>query len=237
MLFFIALASSSCTNSAINSSPTEYKNVVNYLVSNPDETQKILDSLASHQERQDAEKTKISIDEIRGQLATLKYNTIIGVKDAKLKIITFSDYNCAFCRKSAEFLQKYNYIMSGDVSVIVKELPIRSGDSVRAARYALAAAKLGRYGDFHSALMQAEKADAKQIADVISRLGIDPKQMDQIASSSEVSEELAANAKLAQDLGIKGTPAFIVGSRLQRGWNEQIFDATVKSEINSTLRK
>jgi protein-disulfide isomerase len=107
-----------------------------------------------------------------------------------------------------------------DVRYVFKEFPILTAESRLAAQVALAAWKIDRqrYFALHASLMGARGALSRErIMRIAEESGLDMAQLQGAMKSQEVAEEIQANARLAGQMGITGTPAFIVGERIVPG--------------------
>ena len=82
---------------------------------------------------------------------------------------------------------------------------------------ALSAARQGRYAAFHEAMFAGEKPGAGTITAAAQKAGVDSGIAAPVAASADVTNELAGNVALAKELGITGTPAWIVGDKLLIG--------------------
>ena len=75
-----------------------------------------------------------------------------------------------------------------------------------------------RYVDFHFALMEHNgPIDDDAIITVARTIGLDVNQLEADMEAEEVDRILEANFSLGQDLGINGTPNFIIGDTLIPG--------------------
>lgn len=140
-------------------------------------------------------------------------------KKADITLVEFFDYHCGYCKRMfpemAQLVQE-----DPKVRIVFREFPILSEDSVTASRAALAVNKLypGKYFAFHTALMDTTGAFNDQTLEAIAKkqnLSWDKikKEMD----SPEIKALLDANHALAEDLGIRGTPAVLVGTQFIPG--------------------
>ena len=83
---------------------------------------------------------------------------------------------------------------------------------------ALAAAKQDRYLDFHLAAMGAPgKLTEASVAGIAERLGIDVERLRRDMEDPAIEACLDETHRLARDLGITGTPAFVIGDTLVPG--------------------
>ena len=148
----------------------------------------------------------------RDALVTPFGGAVLGNPNGSLVLVQFTDYACTFCRQSTADLAALT-AAHPDLKVVIRELPILSPASEQAARMALAAARQGRYAAFHQAMFAGGKPDAASIAAAARSAGVAA-----LASPDpQASAELARNLDLARQLGISGTPAWVVGDRLLIG--------------------
>ena len=142
---------------------------------------------------------------------------IMGNPDGDVTIYEFSDYNCGYCKRA--FTDLANVLEEdGNIRLVIKEFPILSEGSLIAARYALAAAELGYYKDFHTALMRWPGAvDQGTVDKVIADSGIAPAALQAELDKGAIDAIIENNIKLAQSAQIGGTPAFVIGDRIVPG--------------------
>ena len=159
-----------------------------------------------------------------GQPARLKLDArefSLGRSDAPLTLVEFTDYRCPFCRRfQAETfpLIKKNYIDTGKVRFIVRDLPLEFHSSARpAAEAAHCAAEQGKFWEMHEALLSG--------ADPLANGGMDARAggvglyltgLHVCLRGARYEGAIAANAAAADSLGLNGTPAFVLG-RVENG--------------------
>lgn len=146
---------------------------------------------------------------------------VMGNPAGRVTLVEFSDYNCGFCRKAmpevAAFLQA-----NPDVKLVVHEVPIFGEGSHYAAMAALAAARQGRYPEFHRALMgMAGKAEKPSVLREVRRLGLDMARFERDMVDPKLMAQIEANLTLADQIGLQGTPSFIAGDRAVFGYLPQ----------------
>ncbi len=106
----------------------------------------------------------------------------------------------------------------GKLRVAWKEFPILGPVSRFAARAAMAAGKQGRYLDFHLAVMGAsEELTESSVMGIAERLGIDVERLRRDMEDPAIEGYLDETHRLARDLGITGTPAFVIGDTVVPG--------------------
>ena len=142
---------------------------------------------------------------------------VIGPANAPITIYEFSDYNCGYCKRMLNILQDVVEDDNG-VKLVVKEFPILSPSSKKAARVALAAHKQGKFADVHTALMSWRgQINDEAIDTVISHAKLNKTQMLADMQADSTTKILAKNHRAANMLQIKGTPALIIGDHIIRG--------------------
>ncbi|TQF76335.1 DsbA family protein [Elioraea sp. Yellowstone] len=140
-----------------------------------------------------------------------------GAVRPEVTLVEFTDYRCPYCRRMHPVVAELVARDPG-VRVVVKEIPILGPASVTAARAALAAHAQGRFAPFHDALMRLRgEPDEAGLVQLAVEVGLDPARFRRDMESAEVMRRLNANLRLAQALGIQGTPAYVVGETLLPG--------------------
>ncbi|MPL92141.1 hypothetical protein SDC9_38238 [bioreactor metagenome] len=145
---------------------------------------------------------------------------VMGNPDGVVKVVEFFDYQCGYCKASAAELKT---AMDGrtDVAVILKEFPILGPASETASRLALAIkAEHGEaaYVGFHNALLAHRgNLNDETMTLLVEAAGYDYAALTARGRASDITDKLAANRKLAADLGISGSPAFVFRDELVGG--------------------
>ena len=134
---------------------------------------------------------------------------VLGNPNGSKVLVEFTDYNCPYCEAS---LKDVNRLVEGDpeLKVIVREWPIFEGSDV-ASRMALAAARQGKYSEFHEKMFVLGPATPETVEQTARLIGLDMERATADAISDEVTAELARNQALARQIGFTGTPAWVTG--------------------------
>ena len=137
-----------------------------------------------------------------------------GNPQGDVTIVTFFDYNCPYCKKSAPELEKF-VRADGKVRVVYKEWPILTEASTQAARMALAAKYQGRYEQVHTALLAipGRHIPWEQMEQAIQKSGVDINRLhaDSEAHGAEIDALLKRNGEEADSMGLQGTPVYLIG--------------------------
>lgn len=143
-----------------------------------------------------------------------------GNPDGDVTLVEFFDYRCGYCKKAHPEVMA---LLEQDPNIryIAKEFPILGPDSMAASRMALAALDLdpSKYGGLNDALMSFEGQLTEAAAYQIARsLGYDVQALKERAASAEIEARIRDNYQLARALNINGTPGFVLGDRVIRGY-------------------
>jgi protein-disulfide isomerase len=132
-----------------------------------------------------------------------------GAAKPDVTLVEYYDYACPYCKASNPHLERLIKEDKG-VRVVFKELPILGPDSVVAARYSLAAARAGKFAQFHDTLWQAGRPSPDTVKAAAAAAGITADQV----QGADIEAELKRNFQIVGQLGASGTPLFVVGDRV-----------------------
>ena len=146
---------------------------------------------------------------------------IDGNPDGDVTFVEFVDYKCGYCRKAFPEL-KALLEADGNIRIIYKEFPILGPESDLASRFAISAQIIGgdeAYGPLHDALMTMRaNVTEDSLASVADELGLDSAAILAGMSDPQVVKIIDANHDLASRLQITGTPTFVAGEQMIRGY-------------------
>lgn len=149
------------------------------------------------------------------------YSHVAGNPDGDLTVVEFIDYNCGYCKKAHDEVRQ---LVASDPGIryVVKEFPILGPSSVTAARAALAALRQddgARYMAFNDALMSHRGGlSDEQVWRIAEDAGLDVDRLKSDAADPEIAANIEKTYDLAKKLQINGTPTFVVGDELVRGY-------------------
>ncbi len=189
------------------------------LVNNPDILTDAIKSLHDKQQEVTKKETSAALSKHQDELFKDTVSPSVGPKDADVTIVEFFDYHCGYCK---HLLPVVTQLMKDDkkVRVIFREFPILSEDSVLAARAAIAVNHVapGKYFEYHTALMKSSsKFDEKMLTDLAKKIGVDGKKFQAAFEDKDTTEQLDKTRDLAEDMGIRGTPALVLPDKMLPG--------------------
>nr|WP_237180214.1 DsbA family protein [Rhodoplanes sp. Z2-YC6860] len=197
------------------------KIVRDYLVAHPEVLQEAIAALEKKQAADEAEKHEAAVKDNAKEIFDSPRQVTVGNPQGDVTFVEFFDYNCGYCKRAMSDM--FDLIKSDPkLKVVLKEFPVLGPGSVEAARVAVAVRmqdKTGKkYLDFHQKLLggrgQADKARALAAA---KEAGFDMAKIEKDMASDEVRASLEESLKLAEKLGLNGTPSYVIGQNVVVG--------------------
>jgi protein-disulfide isomerase len=174
-------------------------------------------SLRAAAERSRAEAARGALAAHADDLLRDPADPVKGNPQGSVTVVEFFDARCGYCRQMepamAELLKR-----DGDVRLVLKDLPVLGPNSVLASRALFAAQRQGKYAELHDALL-AMRGDTPEpvLQAEAERVGLDWARLRRDMDDPTVQQRIDRNLRLAQSLGIQGTPALVVGEALVPG--------------------
>jgi protein-disulfide isomerase len=186
-----------------------------YLVSHPEVLQEAIAELEKRQQVADAEKAKAAVASHADALFSSARQVTVGNPQGDVTLVEFFDYNCGYCKRALPDLME---LMKGDskLKVVLKEFPVLGPGSVEAAQVAVAVRMQDKGGkkylDFHQRLLGGRgPADRARALAAAKDAGLDMARLEKDMASDEVKATINENMKLAEALGLNGTPSYVIG--------------------------
>lgn len=204
--------------------------VAKYIETNPEI---ILDGIKKAQAAQKAEESRRASKNIKDIVPDLEKSTVIaGNPKGDVTFAIFHDYNCGFCKKAVPDVEK---LVQEDknIKVVLKDLPILGEKSREKGKVSVAIGLIdpSKQFEFYKQASKKSPRNTDQIYAIVSELGLDVNEVKEKAKSSEVEDIITGHRAIAKKVGIRGTPAFVIGESLVRGAQGYgAFKATVDRE-------
>ena len=211
------------------------KIVHDYLIAHPEVLQEASAELERRQAVAETEKHKAAVQKNAAALFSSPNQVNLGNPKGNVTFVEFFDYNCGYCKHAMGDMLT---LMKDDpkLKVVLKEFPVLGPGSVEAAQVAVAVRMQDptgkKYLEFHQKLLggrgHADKARALAVA---KEIGMNMTQLQKDMVSPEVKTTLQENFKLAQELGMNGTPSYVIGDDVVVG---AVGLDTLRAAINTT---
>ncbi|MEM6618422.1 MAG: DsbA family protein [Pseudomonadota bacterium] len=192
-----------------------------FLLDNPEVLMEAMDVLREREALAEARADAQLLIENRAEIFEDGISWVGGNPDGDITVVEFLDYRCGYCRRAHEEMVQL-LEADGNIRWVVKEFPILGPDSDAAARMAVATLKtLGNdaYWRLHDTLMKFQGPVNPQTMPVIAqRAEIDFAAIEGKLASADTDEHILRVRALGQALNISGTPAFVIGDTVLRGY-------------------
>lgn len=161
--------------------------------------------------------TQAALARLGPALVHTKGDPVGGNPDGDVTVVEFYDLRCPYCRRMLPIMAD---LLKRDpkIRVLYKDIPILGAPSTLAARAVLAAQKQGGYLKLHDAVMAGtQNVTEDSLRDSASHAGLDWARLQQDMKDPEIQQRLDVNLKMAQTLGIDGTPVYVIGGKILPG--------------------
>jgi protein-disulfide isomerase len=224
-LFAVALCATPPAASAENFSGGqrgEIETIIrNYLIAHPEVLEEAMAELNKRQAAAEAEKHEESVAQNSDTIFNSPRGVVLGNKDGDVTFVEFFDYNCGYCKRAMTDMLD---LMKSDskLKVVLKEFPVLSQGSVEAAQVAVAVRMQDpggkKYLDFHQRLLGGRgPADKARAIAAAKEAGLDVARIEKDLASPEVRATIEENFKLAESMGMNGTPSYVIGKQVVIG--------------------
>jgi len=196
------------------------KIVKDYLLTHPEVMQDVMAELEKRQQAAEVEKHRTAIVDNKATLFSSPHQVILGNPQGNVTMVEFFDYNCGYCKRAmSDMLDLIKN--DSNLKFVLKEFPVLGEGSVEAARVAVAARMQDstgkKYIEFHQKLLGGRGADKARALAVAKEVGFDMPRLERDMGSDEVKKTIDENMKLAEALGVNGTPSYVVGQEVVVG--------------------
>lgn len=192
-----------------------------YLLENPEVLMEAIAVLEDRQAAAEAAGDATLVADNRAAIFDDPASWVGGNPQGDVTVVEFLDYRCGYCRKAHDEVEA---LVAGDgnIRLVVKEFPILGEASEVSSRFAVAVLQLAgteAYKRAHDALitLRGEPSPAA-LGRLAADLGLDAAAITARMATPEVTAVIEANRALAQTLQVSGTPTFVIGDRLVRGY-------------------
>jgi protein-disulfide isomerase len=192
--------------------------VKDFLTKNP---QVIVESFVKAREAEqlnEQQKAESAIEENRAEIESSDKSPTAGNPNGDVVLVAFHDYNCGFCKRSVPDVVE---ILNTDKNVkfVIKEFPILGDLSVEKAKASEAVNKVApeKWFSFYQELSKKSPQSIEGVLEVAASLGVNPELIRSEMKSEDIQNKVNDNLALGQKVGVRGTPAFIIGGKFVNG--------------------
>jgi len=186
------------------------------LRSDPSILREAMLALQADDARREETATRDTIARLAGRLVDAG-DPVAGNPLGDVTIIEFYDTRCPYCRR---MLPTHAELLRADpnVRIVFKDLPILGPASQLESRALLAAQRQGGYFKLQQAVMHDTAPPTRDsLRAEAEKLGLDGGRLVRDMDDPAIKARLDSNIALAQQIGLQGTPALIIGKKLFAG--------------------
>ena len=200
-----------------------------YLLENPEILVEVSNALQAKQAAERNKKAASTLRSIRPRLERDPRDRVLN-PNGKITVVELFDYNCSYCKLIAPDMMEL-VRTHPQVRFVFKDMVIFGEVSEFSAAAAALAKTPEQYIAIHKAFMAAKPLNAEVAVRIMTEHGIDPAAARREQVSTARQAYLRDVHGIANQLGIDGTPAFIVGDTLIPGADPEALKAAIAAEL------
>jgi protein-disulfide isomerase len=142
-----------------------------------------------------------------------------GGKNAPVTIVEFSDYECPFCKRGEDAIQKVVDTYGDKVRVVFRDYPLEFHPRARPAAEAAACANAqGKFWEYNKKLFANQQALSDENFKTYAKdVGLDVAKFDECYAKKPHSAAIDKDMADGAAAGVNGTPAFFINGRSLSG--------------------
>lgn len=178
---------------------------------------------------------RVELDPPRTPVEIVEGDPVFGPDGAPVEIVEFSDFQCPFCQRLTETLDRLKAEYGDEIRLVFKDFPLPNhAEAFKAAEAGLCANVQGQFWELHDTLFA--KQDELQVDDLkrhAGELGMDQGAFDACLDSGRFAEQVNADMRHGQALGVQSTPTVFINGRAVMGAAPyEVFEEIVRDELD-----
>lgn len=196
--------------------PQLEKQILETIQNHPEVILESLNRYRQRQEQEEAEKAQKAAEEVRKKPSSfVGESPVLGSNQASQYLFIFSDFQCPFCAKAQASLQEFKR-KHPEVALVYKHFPLTAihPEAMNAAAASWAAQQQGRFWPYHDILLANQNRFGNAYyEEVAKQLGMNLVQFNRDRRSQSAYAAITKDTELADRLGVKGTPFFVINDQ------------------------
>ncbi len=144
-----------------------------------------------------------------------------GGKNAKVTLIEYSDFECPFCARHYETMNKIVKEYGDKIQIVYRHFPLSfHSNAEKAAEASECAAEQGKFWEMHDKIFEANLAGEMSVAkwkEVAKKLGLNTSKFNDCLDSGKYASKISQQMNEGSAAGVEGTPATFVNGELVSG--------------------
>src|ERR1043166_4145702 len=137
----------------------------------------------------------------------------------KLVVVTeFSDFQCPYCKRAANVIEQLRQTYGERITIDFRQMPLSMHQyAFKAAQASVCAGEQGKFWQYHDHLFAADDLSVDQLNRIAEQVGLMQNAFSDCIASAMSRSVVEKDIAEANQLGVTGTPTFLVNGRLLRG--------------------
>jgi len=148
-------------------------------------------------------------------------DNVYGPSDAKVTLITYSDFECPYCAKFSSTIEDVIDEYGDDVRIVFRHFPLSFHANAKGAALAAeCAAEQGKFWQMHDVIFEANESGAMSVQawkDAAEDLGLDTDDFNDCLDSEKYADKISKQMQEGAAAGVRGTPATFVNGTMVSG--------------------
>ncbi len=163
-------------------------------------------------------KTVISLRPPVVEVATAGRPERGGGADAPITIISFSDYQCPYCKRAEGTVREVLSTYGKKVRFVYRDFPLPfHSQALPAAEAANCANAQGKFWEYHDKLFASEDLATDKLQALATEVGLDRGKFDDCLAKQQFKAAIDKDIADGNNAGVTGTPAFFINGRSLSG--------------------
>ena len=169
----------------------------------------------------------------------LKDTPARGLTDAPVTLVEYADYECPYCQQGQPDLARVEAEYKGKLNFAYKDVPLpMHPHAQKAAEAAHCAEAQGKFWEYHDQLFASKQLEIPQLKEQARKLQLNGEAFDKCLDSGEKADMVKKQLEEGQNLGLQGTPSFLINGRFFSGnLSYQELRSIVEEELTASHAK
>jgi protein-disulfide isomerase len=141
-----------------------------------------------------------------------------GGANAPVTIISFSDYECPFCKRAESTVQQVLSTYGDKIRFVHRDFPLSiHAHALPAAEAANCANAQGKFWPYHDKLFASQDLGTEKLQALATEVGLDRAKFDECLAKEQFKPAIDKDIADGGSVGVTGTPAFFINGRALSG--------------------
>lgn len=166
------------------------------------------------------ERVAIDVNLAPVDLTNPAYTPTIGPADAVVRVTEFSDFECPYCSRAADTLNKLKDKYAGaKVQFAFRHFPLPMHPNAKpAGEYAQCAQAQGKFWPMHDAIFAGQSdLSTEKLKEMATQAGLDVAALEACLASGEPAKQVTQDTNTGREAGVEGTPSFYINGQAFAG--------------------